>query len=214
MEPWDLAPYYKARWGMTHTLANKTVDSFNSQIISILESHSCSYCIAREVGNTKKAKVHFHLFYELPNGPSPEDSINDLIRETFRKGKSAYMHKQYTFDEINDHSADWYLGYVVKEMNIVKTTYDSTHIENCHNLYKSEKKSTANDLVDFVKAKYYQHTTEYDKDLLIQTILDYHKHHHKIYDFQTILRREFHLCRLIMFESIERKHSLRYTADW
>ena len=116
-----MSPYYKARWSLAHTLKDQTVDSFNKQIISILNQTKTQYCLTRETGS-KKQKVHYHLFYEYIED-CPEDSINELIRKTFRKGKSAYMHKQYTLDEINEHSPDWYLGYVVKDMNIIASTY-------------------------------------------------------------------------------------------
>lgn len=214
MKPWDLSPFHKARWGLEHTRKDQTVDSFMKQLISILDQSKCPYVIGRETGEKKK-KVHFHLFYEYTHKEDhPEDAINILIRKTFREKKSAYMHKPFTQEEIQNKSSEYYTGYVVKDMNIVASNMDPSHIEMCHNLYKSHTKSTTNDMLNFVKAKYYEQENSYDKELLITCILDYHKHADKIYDFTTIVRREFHLCRLHMFESIERGKARSLTADW
>lgn len=148
-----------------------------------------------------KRVEHLHFV-----GTSQEiQPLREFLKRCFNS--RGYALNYYTDDELLDKPPEYYLGYIVKENNprVIQTNLTNEQILNCRDIYLRSKKKTTEAFIKWVSSHYT--STEYNEDTLINLILDWHKHNLSGFD-GIILRREFHLARLFLFESLERAAAL------
>ena len=75
-------------------------------------------------------------------------------------------------------------------------------VDDYRNLYLRSNVKTSDDCLTYVKENY--PPVPYNTETLMNIILDYYKSTKKVFDKYIILRRSFHMCRLQLFENIER----------
>lgn len=163
---------------------------------------SLPYLVTEETG--KNGNVHWHgvLYTEYP------DNIKQLLKENVQsRGFSCNLYDA----ENNNRCPEYYFGYILKETPpniIIQGNIEDP--EGWAQYYKQQNVKTSDDCLTYVKEHY--GIEHYDEHRLLQTIVDYYKDTKKVYDKYIILRRSFHMCRLALFEDIERSH-LRDALD-
>lgn len=189
-----------ARYTCSKFKSGKSESDLQAELLSHLTRHPYPYLITRE--STKKS-AHVHITYYAQD----PDIFRDIMRDYLQQGKSAFMSKMY--DLLNDKPAEYYFGYILKDWNVLHTNISQDKQQECYNTYKRLTVKTTDDMLEYV-LEHYPNPSHYDTEWLLDTILDYHKHSNKVYDYSTILRREFHLCRLKMFETVERDYMRKH----
>lgn len=117
--------------------------------------------------------------------------------------------------ESNNRKPEYYFGYILKDQspnsdgNIITrgTNLPPPLLHVYRKFYLRSNVKTADDCLDYVRQNY--GTGPYDEHLLINTIVDYYRDTKKVYDKYIILRRAFHMCRLALFEDVERENIIR-----
>lgn len=176
-------------------LKNKSDIDYILRNILSFTNQELPYLVTEETG--KNGSVHWHgvLYTEYP------DNIKELLKTNIQsRGFSCNL-----YDSENNRIPEYYFGYILKEDNpniiIQGNIEDPSHWKQ---YYKQQNVKTSDDCLTYVKENY--GTGPYDENKLLQTIVDYYKDTKKVYDKYIILRRSFHMCRLALFEDIERQH--------
>jgi len=186
---------------------DKTREALQAELLSLI-SFDLPHLLAREF--KKKSPSHQHLIC-YTNQFAGLDKYYELFRE-YLSDSSAYMVKIYDYEHDGKSVEHWF-GYPLKEAlnteHVLATNLTNEKQEQCYNMYKQGITKTTDDMLLYV-LQHYPNPTHYEAEWLLDVILDYHKHSKKVYDYQTIIKREFHLARLLMFESVERKYAAQH----
>lgn len=196
------------RWTLSKLRKGKTRADLQAAILSLI-SPSHPYVICRERGKSKSGNMHIHAYFWctdlLP--------FRDTLREYMLSENGSWSSKYYlTYEneekdeQTGKKSPEYFLGYGLKDWDILHTNISESQQQLFFNTYKIANVKTTDDMLLYV-LEHYPNPSHYCAEWLLDTILDYHKHSHKVYDYHTIIRREFHLCRLKMFEAVERTYA-------
>lgn len=207
----DTLSLYKIRYTHHQFKKNKSPRTFNEEVQSYLNAlGDFPYLFTQELSS--KGITHTHLICYLP-GP---EYIQSLFNQFIRKNKSAYTCVMY--DTPNERTPEYYFGYIYKTYTTdILTNIPQEKLDFYYNTYIRTSTKTTDDMVNWVVTNYPYSTVTapsgYDQQVLLDTILSFHKHNRKVYDYKIIIKREFHLCRLIMFETIERSYAAAHQRD-
>lgn len=201
-DPSLASPFFlsSARYTCSKFKSGKSESDLQAELLTHLTPYPFPYLMTRE--STKKS-THVHIIYYTTD----PDFFRDIFREYLQNGKSAYMSKSYDVYQ-DDKIPEYFFGYILKEFNVLHTNITHDKQQECYNTYKRMTSKTTDDMVNYVIENY--PSSNYCMETLLNTILDYHKHSRKVFDYKTIIKREFHLCRLIMFETIERDYLTKH----
>lgn len=195
---------FKLRITLRNKQSSSTLKKFgNLQTIHIelnnLFDKSLPYLVTCETG--KKGNVHLHGV-----GSTTNDQIRyfrELCQETFQARCTAINF--YTKSELEHRDPKFYFGYILKETDIPYheiTNLTKEQIQEYKSHYNLKSRKVAGDLLTYVQSNYTH--INYNDELLLLTILSYYKNAQITYDKCIVLRRAFHLCRLHLFEEIEK----------
>lgn len=183
--------------------SNTLKKSGNLSIIHIelnnLFDKSQPYLVTCETG--KNGNVHLHGV-----GYTQTDQLKyfrELCQEHFVSRSTAINF--YTKSELEHREPSFYFGYILKESEIPYheiSNLTNEQIQEYKQHYNLKSRKVSGDLLSYVQANYTH--INYNEELLLMTILDYYKNCNITYDKCIVLRRAFHLCRLHLFEDIER----------
>ncbi len=150
------------------------------------------HLITHEV--SKKGVQHYHGLVYSQN----IIAIKQLLRENVTsRGFSCN-----SYDTENNRTPEYYFGYILKENPPNIIIQHDIQVDNYRSLYLRSNQKTSDDCLTFVKENY--PPIPYNSETLMNLILDYYKTTKKVFDKYIILRRSFHMCRLQLFENIER----------
>lgn len=158
---------------------------------------SLPYLFTQETG--KNGSIHYHgiLYTEHP------EWVSAILKDSIQsRGFSCNM-----YDSDNNRIPEYYFGYILKEdpPNIIMQNIEyENKINDWKKYHQQQNVKTSEDCLEYVKNNY--GPEPYEDNKLLQVITDYYKDTKKVYDKYIILRRSFHMCRLALFEDIERKN--------
>jgi len=187
---------FKLRITLDKLKKNIDLDTLIHKIIN-KSNKSLPFLITQETG--KNGSVHYHgiLYTEYPS------DIKTLLKDSIQsRGFSAN-----SYDSENNRIPEYYFGYILKESPpniILQNNKFSDKIISWKKYYQQQNVKTSDDCLTYVQEHY--GPDPYDENKLLPTIVDYYKDTKKLYDKFIILRRAFHMCRLALFEDIERSH--------
>lgn len=154
------------------------------------------FLITQETGKNGSHHYHGVVYSEHP------EWISNILKDSVQqRGYSSNM-----YESENNRRPEYYFGYILKEnpANIIlQNKKYSSEISSWKKYYQQQNVKTSEDCLVYVQQNY--GPEPYDEIRLIQVITDYYKDTKKVYDKYIILRRAFHMCRLALFEDVEKK---------
>lgn len=212
--PYNFYRMSTVRWTLSKLRQGKTRADLQAAIQELIPTHY-PYVICRERGQARSCNMHVHCYFWCTD----LQPFRELLQEYMLKERSAWQSKYYMTnqdmekdEETAKKSPEYFLGYGFKDWDILSTNINESQQQQFFNLYKQSNIKTTDDMLIYVM-QHYPNPTIYDTEVLLDTILDYHKHSNKVYDYSTIVKREFHLCRLKMFETVEREYMRKHKGN-
>ena len=168
-------------------------------IVSNLYGHfdkDLPFLITQETGKNGSQHYHGVVYSEHP----------EFISQTLKNSVQQRGYSSNMYELENNRTPEYYFGYILKENPpniLLQNKKYSDKICLWKKYYAQQNVKTSDDCLKYVQENY--GSKEYDETELIQCIVDYYKDTKKVYDKYIILRRAFHMCRLALFEDIEKK---------